>query len=153
MYKRLFLVAITLWLLTVGGAALLFLQGTTTAGSDGRTAIRLATDERDFVLAEMRAMLTAIQGVTEGLAAGDAAAVARAAATGGIASEHGVPPALMGKLPLSFKEQGMAMHAGFDEIAAAAGRHEAMPALTDHLATQLTRCIACHQTYRFDPTP
>ena len=151
MYKRLFFVAIALWLVTIAVAATLFLRGVTAPGSDGRTAVTLTVAERDFVLGEMRTMLGAIQGTLEGLGVGDAAAAAKAAASGGIAFEHDVPPSLMAKLPLEYKLQGMAMHTGFDEIAAAARKGEAVPALTGRLAGQLNLCLGCHQSYRFDP--
>ena len=153
MYKRLFIAAIALWLVTVATAATLFVRGQTAPGGDGRTAILLTVAERDFVLAEMRAMLGAVQGVAEAIAAGDTAAAAKAAGAAGISFEHSVPMTLMGKLPLEFKRQGMAMHAGFDEIAAAAAKGEAAPALTARLAGQLNLCLGCHQSFRFDPAP
>ena len=153
MYKRLFAAAVLLWLLTLAAAATLFFHGLTAPGSDGRTAIRLSVSERDFVLAEMRAMLGAVQGTAEAIAAGDGAAAAKAASAGGIAFEHDVPLPLMAKLPLDFKQQGMAMHTGFDEIAAAAARGEPAPALTGRLAGQLNLCLGCHQSFRLDPAP
>lgn len=153
MYKRLFFAAAALWLLTLAAAGMLFVRGQTVPGSDGRTAIRLTVAERDFVLAEMRSMLGAVQGTAEAVAAGDAAAAAKAAGAGGIAFEHDVPVSLMAKLPLEFKQQGMAMHAGFDEIAAAASRGETAQALTARLAAQLNLCLGCHQSFRFDPLP
>ena len=151
MYKRLFLASLLLWLAVVVAAGVLFVRGTTAPGSDGRTAIRLSLSERDFVLGEMRTMLGAVQGVAEGIAANDLTAVSRAASGSGIAFERGVPVTLMGRLPLEFKQQGMAMHAGFDEIAAAAAKGESGQALTGRLAGQLNLCLGCHQSYRFDP--
>ncbi len=153
MYKRLFFVAIGLWLVTLSVVATLFLRGITTPGSDGRTAISLTTSERDFVLGEMRGMLGAVQGVIEGIAANNASAVAKAASSGGLAIEAGVPVTLMAKLPLDFKHQGMAMHTGFDELAAAATRGESSALLTARLAEHINLCIGCHQSFRFNQTP
>ena len=153
MYKRLFVIAAALWLVTAVAAVALFVHGFTVPGSDGRTEIRLTVAERDFVLGEMRTMLSTVQGVIDGLAATDNAAIAKAAAGGGMAIETGVPLTLMAKLPLEFKQQGLAMHTGFDEIAAAAARGESAPALTRRLAGQINLCLGCHQSFRFNPTP
>ncbi|MEI6557318.1 MAG: hypothetical protein WCO00_02845 [Rhodospirillaceae bacterium] len=153
MYKRFFIATLALWLVTVVAAATLFVRGSTAPGSDGRTAVVLAAAERDFILGEMRGMLGAVQEITGALASGDRTGVARAATAVGMTVDHGVPVALMAKLPLEFKQQGMAMHAGFDEIAAAARRGDAVPALTGRLADQLSLCLGCHQSFRFSPSP
>ena len=61
-----------------------------------------------------------------------------------------IPIGLMAKLPLEFKQAGMAMHAGFDDIAAAVNQGESPSALTGQLAIQLSACVGCHQSYRID---
>ncbi len=153
MRNRLGLIALALWLATAAVVAFVFIHGHTAPGSDGRTALLLQTGERDFVLAEMRSLLTADRAITAALAAGDAAQVATAARAVGMAEAHDRAPALLAKLPLDFKRLAMALHGGFDDLAAAAEAGEPMLALNARLIEQLDRCIACHESFRIDVAP
>ena len=67
----------------------------------------------------------------------------------GMAATAGESPALLAKLPLDFKASGMRIHAGFDDIAREAGAGAPPERLTRMLAEQLSRCVACHASYRF----
>ncbi len=151
MSNKFAIAALLLWALTAVAAGVLFMRGNTAPASDGRVAILLAPAERDFVLTEMRGMLVSLQGITQALADGD---LAKAATAARAASGHGgkqMPLGLMAKLPLDFKQAGMAMHASYGELAAAAERGEAVPAVNARLAKNLDACVGCHQTYRIDP--
>ena len=150
MTHRLAIAALVLWVVTVAGAGFVFVRGRTAPASDGRTAVLLAPADRDFVLAEMRALLEVTQNITAALAEDDRAKIAVAARSGGRGTVKGVPLGLMARLPLDFKQAGMAMHGGFDEIAAAADRGESMKQLNARLADQLNLCVGCHQAYRID---
>ena len=120
----------------------------TVTASDGRAEIALAAADRDLVLAEMRAFLGAVQGITEALTREDLTAVAAQARAMGLAAMGQVPPTLMQALPLEFKTLGRSVHADFDQLAldaeevgdAAHGLHQ--------LSTILSKCVACHATYR-----
>ncbi len=151
MTRKLALFALALWAVTALGLGLVFVRGNTQPGSDGRTAVLLAPAERDFVLGEMRHVLGAVQAITEALAKGDTAQAARAARAAGGDAVAGVPPSLLAKLPLDFKQAGLAMHAGFDGIADAADKGADKDALTQQLAEQLNLCLGCHQSFRIDP--
>lgn len=153
MKNRLSIIAIVLWLATLAGAAVLFVRGRTAPAPDGRTAILLPRADRDLVLAEMRNLLEAVQKVTMAIAAADRAEIAAAARTGGLGAAKGVPLDLMARLPLGFKQAGMAMHGGFDEIATAADHGESFKDLNSRLGDQIGLCVGCHQTYRIDPAP
>ncbi|MDO8608273.1 MAG: hypothetical protein Q7R40_17195 [Phaeospirillum sp.] len=150
MKQRLGLIAVALWLVTAVAMAVVFVRGNTAPGSDGRTALLLQESERNFVLAEMRSLLVANRTITAALAAGDAAQVAKAARAVGMAEAHDRAPSLLAKLPLDFKRLAMAMHGGFDGLAAEAEAGAPMPALTARLLEQLDRCIACHEGFRID---
>jgi hypothetical protein len=50
----------SLWVLTIAGAATLFVRGYTTTSADGRVAVTLSDAERDMVLGEMRGLLLAV---------------------------------------------------------------------------------------------
>jgi cytochrome c556 len=150
MPNKLAIAAAALWVVTALGAAVLFVRGHTAPASDGRTAILLTLAERDFVLAEMRDMLISVQQITEALASGEGAKAAAAARAAGGHANAQMPIGLMAQLPLEFKQAGMAMHAGFNEIAAAVDQGESPSALSGKLAIQLSTCVGCHQSYRID---
>jgi hypothetical protein len=144
--------AIVLWAVTAVAAGVLFFRGATAPSSDGRTAIFLAPAERDFVLNEMRNMLQSVQGVTAALAENERGKAANAARAASNHDGHTPPVTLMAKLPMEFKQTGMAMHAGFGELAEAIDDGEPIPALYARLASELNACVGCHETYRVDPT-
>jgi hypothetical protein len=130
----------------------LFVRGTGQKGDDGRIVIRLAPPERDYVLSEMRGMMIALQDISAALAKADTGSAAEAARLAGGDSVGGVPVSLMTKLPLEFKQNGVAMHGSFDEFSNAANHGESPRLLTERLSDLLGRCTACHQAYRMDPT-
>ena len=151
MINKLAVAALVLWAVTAAVIAIVFVRGDTATASDGRISVLLAPNERDFVLAEMRIMLTAVQEITEALAEDKPADAAQAARTAGGKAAAAVPLPLMAKLPMEFKEAGMAMHNGFDDIATAADHGERGSALTSRLAAQIAACVGCHASYRIDP--
>ena len=132
-------------------AALLYkfvIAGSTLPGDDGRTAVVLAPGERALLLREMRGFVAGVQRLTDALARDDMPAVAAAAATMGAARAHDVPAAMMGKLPIGFKELAFGVHRGFDAIAAdAAGTGDPRHTLAQ-LASVLGQCVACHEQYQ-----
>ena len=151
MKNKLAVLALGLWGITVVVLATMFVRGNTAPATDGRTAVILRDSERDLVLTEMRGMLLAVRGVAEGLAGNQRAEIAQAARDGGGGAMRDVPVSLMAKLPLEFKEMGMAMHAGFDALASAADQGEATDKLLGLLTGQLNQCVACHQSFRINP--
>src|SRR5512135_760596 len=98
--RMLSVTAITLWLITIAVAGFFFVRGQTRVAPDGRTAVLLTLDERNLVLTEMRGMLGTVQGMVNGVKAGDLKQVAQAARASGMAAAADVNPALMAKLPL-----------------------------------------------------
>jgi len=152
MTRNLAIAAIALWIVSALAAGVMFVRGVGETGTDGRTVVRLAPVERDFVLSEMRGMLIAVQDISAALAKADPEAAARAARAAGGDSVGGVPVSLMTKLPLEFKQNGMAMHGSFDEFSTAANRGENQRQLTGRLSALLGGCVACHQAFRIDPT-
>jgi hypothetical protein len=142
--------AIALWLVTIAVTAFFFVRGQTQLAPDGRTTVLLGSDERNLVLTEMRGMLETVQIVVDGVNEGDMKQVAQAARASGMAAAADVNPALMAKLPLEFKQLGLNVHKRFDEIAAAADSGASREQLLATLSTQLSACVACHASYRFD---
>lgn len=144
--------AAVLLLLAAIGYKVVFL-GSTQASGDGRTAILLVPAERELVLAEMRAFLAAVQGVTAAAAAGDATAIAAAARTVGSAAAQGVPITLLAKLPMGFKTMGLATHRAFDTIALDAEQLGDPGHSLEQLGALLGNCVGCHAAFRIEATP
>lgn len=150
---RALLLAVAVLAAIIAGLAYKFIvAGSTEKSADGRTAIVLAPAERDLVLAEMRGFVAALQQISAALAKDDMQAVAKAARGIGMAMSHEVPPALIGKLPLEFKQLGFATHADFDQIAQDATDLGDPRHTLDQLGSTLGRCVACHSTYRLKET-
>lgn len=140
--------AILLWLATLAVLAWFFVHGNTSAGADGRTAIVLQADERGLVLAEMRALLSATQGILDGATQNDMKLVAKAATAAGMGSAADVKPALMAKLPMDFKLLGMSVHHDMDKIAKAAEAGAPQAELLKMTSNTLTKCVACHSAWQ-----
>lgn len=141
--------AVGLWGVSLVIGAVMFIHGYTEPASDGRIAIILNQRETAFIMSEMRGLMTVLQGIVHGLAINDREAIQEAARAGGAERIAGVPATLMVKLPVTFKEQGLAVHAAFDDIATTAAQGSDRDALLWRLNEQLNRCIACHDTFRF----
>ena len=141
---------ITIFLLLViaGGGYKFIFQGSVSGSEDGRIAIHLDAGERDLVLAEMRAFLTSVQQITEGLTSDDMQLVADSSRKVGKAAQGEVPGTLVGKLPLQFKKLGFDTHAGFDQLALDAEDMGDSQHALSQLSVLMQNCIACHAAYR-----
>ncbi|MFY9735002.1 MAG: hypothetical protein WAL02_07690 [Rhodoplanes sp.] len=117
--------------------------------TDDRQAVAVSEPVRIFVLAEMRGMLAAVQGVTEAIARRDWQAAIDAAGKTGLKAFQGLPKPIMMELPEDFRIMGRETHMAFDEVAKAASETQDPSAVSAKLADALQFCVACHQTYRF----
>lgn len=144
--SKIAIIAILLWVVTIAVFAWFFIRGNIAPGIDGRTAVVLKTDERDLVLREMRGLLSATQGIMEGIVQGDMKQVIQSSRSAGMAAaaKVDVPLALMAKLPLPFKALGMSVHQSMDEIAKAAESGKPAPELLKMLSGTVSKCVACH---------
>ena len=146
-------VAVLLWVVTVAGAGWFFVKGWTVKGTDGRIEISLAPSERDLILGEMRQLLKAVHGVVTGVAGQDQAAdrqqIEQAARAAGMGMAVDVNPAIMAKLPLSFKQMGMSIHRDMDALADAVANKETSQQILQRLSNMTARCTTCHDMYRF----
>ncbi|MCE9550982.1 MAG: hypothetical protein K8R50_08280 [Betaproteobacteria bacterium] len=142
------LIALLLWILTIVVFAWFFIRGNTTVGTDGRTAVVLQVGERDLILSEMRGLLSATQGILEGLNQGDMQRVIKASSAAGMIVAADASPALMAKLPIELKTLGMSVHHDMDAIAKAAENKAPTPEILKILSNTLTKCVACHSTWQ-----
>jgi hypothetical protein len=146
--NKLAYIALLLWVVTVAVFGWFFIRGNTAAGADGRTAVVLQAGERDFVMAEMRGLLSATQQILEGANHGDIPRIIKAAHGAGMAAAADVNPALMVKLPIEFKQLAMSLHRNMDEIAKAAEDGKPVPELLKMTSDALTKCVACHAAWQ-----
>lgn len=140
--------ALVVGLIVVG--AWFFVRGNVTKGDDGRTSILLTANERDFVLAEMRGLLEAVETITFELSEGNMEGVAASARSVGMGSAGGEPITLIAKLPLEFKKLGMGTHKAFDDLATEAEGIGDSSVVLGELSGILTNCTSCHAGYRID---
>lgn len=141
---------IALLILVVSGGIYKFvIQGSVSVSKDERVAIHLNSSERDLVLAEMRAFLTSVQQITQGIAESDMNRVAESAREAGMAAQGEVPGSLIGKLPVSFKKLGSDTHSRFDQLAMDADALGDENHSLVQLSELLQNCVACHASYRF----
>jgi cytochrome c556 len=126
------------------------IKGETVAASDGRSAILLVEGERDMVLSEMRAFLDTVQTIINAANKEDMETVIKSARSVGFAAQQAVPASLMKKLPMSFKQLGMATHKAFDQLAIDAGDLGDKQQVMEQLGELMSNCVACHATYRID---
>lgn len=148
MKSRLAIFAILLWVISAIALGWFFVRGNTVSVPGERTAIVLQPAERELVLLEMRGLLTSVQGIVDGVNRNDMAQVAKAARASGMGSAADVNPALMAKLPLSFKQLGMSVHHAMDDIAAAAAAGKPANEVLGMLGNTLSNCVACHSAWQ-----
>ena len=151
MKSRWCVVAVVLWIMTIAVLGWLFVKGLTAKGSDGRTEILLAATERDHILAEMRQLLKAVDGVVRELGEPkpDLKQMEAAARGVGMHMAADTEPAIMAQLPLPFKQMGMSIHHDMDALADAIASKETSQQILQRLSSMTARCTACHDMYRF----
>ena len=126
---------------------------------DTREILPLNQLQRQHVLEEMRGLLVATQGVVEGLAHEDMAAVAESASSVGMEALHTVEnQENMKKLrmrqtaPEEFMALGMGVHKSFDAMAQMATDGKPVKDIQLKLADTMNACVACHTSYQI-PNP
>ena len=151
MKHRVCIAAVIFWFVTLTAAGWFFVKGLTAKGSDGRTEILLASVERDHILAEMRQLLKAVDGVVRGLGEPqpDVKQMEETARGVGMKMAADTEPAIMAKLPLPFKQMGMSIHKDMDALADAIVQNETSQQILQRLSSMTARCTACHDMYRF----
>lgn len=146
--KFCWLVSLVLAVLVATMGYLFIIRGSTIESDDGRTAILLSAPERNHVLGEMRALLEAVQGITEAIVTNDMDSVVESASAVGMAAAQGEDPTLIAKLPLDFKTAGFAAHGAFDSLAENAQESQDRDMVLKDLSGILGACTSCHAGYR-----
>lgn len=129
---------------------LVILGDTAPAGTDGRIPVHMSAGERDFVLAEMRDFLAAVQAINAAALGNDISSIAAIAQPMGMSVTAHAPKGLLGKLPLEFKLLGFAIHDDFDAMAKMADSGATSIEIQRMLNDSLLKCVACHAGYRIE---
>ena len=146
MWKKLALLSLSLWVLSVAFIGYRFVFGNAHE-VDKRMQISLAPEERELVLGEMRLLLKGVKGIINGLSQDDFKVVEASASGVGMAMAQDVNPALMAKLPMTFKKMGMGVHQSFDDLAVKVPSLNQKQILTE-VDRIMTTCVACHGTFK-----
>jgi len=121
--------------------------------TDQRVTLTLNEAERELVLSEMRQFLVALQGISVSANNGNMEEVSKHARAVGSKAAAAVPGSLMMKLPLEFKQLGLATHDGFDAIALDADSLGDGPHAMEQIGRLMGNCIACHASYQIRLAP
>jgi hypothetical protein len=114
---------------------------------DNRINLGLTPEERAEFLAEMRVMLSSIQGILQGIGEDDRDRIAEAARQSGNRMARATPEAVRAKLPQAFRDLGGPTHMLFEELAIRAETDD-LDTLAGHAAVILNQCLACHAMFR-----
>jgi cytochrome c556 len=114
---------------------------------DKRINLKLTPQERVEFLAEMRQMLSSVQGVIQGIGDSDRERIAAAARLSGNRMARATPASVRAKLPQSFRDIGGPTHMMFEELAVRAETDD-MDSLARDTAHLMNQCMACHATFR-----
>lgn len=120
---------------------------------DDREAISMSVEQRDFVLAEMRDFLVAVQDIVLATSENDMATVAEVSRSMGLGMGQGAGQAMgMNQvLPMEFRQMARGTHMAFSELAQAAD-FGAEGVLAD-LGTLMSNCTGCHASYKLVANP
>ncbi len=142
-------IAISLWVISAGILGWFVYKGQTIKNTDSeRVVILLDASEREYVLAEMRGMLTSVQQIILGVANNDRAAIVRAASAAGMSVAADDNPRLLAKLPMELKALGFSAHKDMDALADAAQKGVSYTEIMNMLGSSMAKCVACHQTWQ-----
>ncbi len=123
------------------------------ATPDSRTVIHLSSGHRALVIAEMHQFLSGLQQITEALSREDMDTVADVARSLGTSMSRHMPADLKQALPQGFREQGHAVHSGFDQIALDAEALGDRDHSLSQLGQTLDGCVACHNGFQIVARP
>ncbi len=147
--RRLMIAAILITILTAGFYTFIIKCGAS-KNTDGRTTITLNKTERALVLQEMRAFLSSVQQISQGISDDDMEMVEQHARLSGRAAQAGMPVTLVKKLPMPFKKLGGDTHARFDQLAMDAADLADRDHALEQLSSLMKNCVSCHAAYRID---
>lgn len=115
---------------------------------DKRQILSVTETQRNHVLSEMRAFLTATQNILDAVLREDMTAVAHHARPLGMNMAHKAEDHLKAVLPKEFMQLGMSVHKDFDQIALDAESLKDPKHTLRQLSESMKKCNACHAGYQ-----
>lgn len=136
-------------LLNVGLIYKFFYQGEKVKmDKNGRSEIKMSSENREFVMSEMRGFLESVQKINEGIAKNDPGLIASVGQQSGTCKVNAVPKGLVRSLPFEFKQMGFETHKLFDEMSKMAKEKYDRQQTQIKMNELLNNCVACHRTYK-----
>jgi len=146
MWKKIAIISFALWIASFGFIFYKIKYGSAVM-VDKRMEISLLPEERQLILGEMRSLLVGLKGIVQGLSTDDFEQVKKSAIGNGMGMAQDVNPALIAKLPMSFKAMGMGVHKSFDELAAKIPGATSKEILKE-VDVIMSSCVACHSAFK-----
>ena len=146
MWKKIAIISFALWIASFGFIFYKIKYGSAVM-VDKRMEISLLPEERQLILGEMRSLLVGLKGIVQGLSTEDFEQVKKSAIGNGMGMAQDVNPALIAKLPMSFKAMGMGVHKSFDELAAKIPGATSKEILKE-VDVIMSSCVACHSAFK-----
>lgn len=118
--------------------------------ADPRIPVRLAGEDRAYVLGQMRLFLSNIQRINEALGKGNLDLVAKVAALSGSRrneNDPSRPAGLRDRQPAAYNKYIGALRKEFDELSLAAPRSSAQE-ISGRVGHLMENCVGCHQIFR-----
>lgn len=144
-------IALALWIVTISVFGWFFYNGQVIhSPNSGRAVVLLNPAEREYVLTEMRGMLSSVQKIILGIAHDDRVAIAKAASAAGMAVATDDNPSLLAKLPMGLKTLGFSAHKDMDALAAAASNGAPYSEILNMLGSSMAKCVACHEAWQLN---
>ena len=116
--------------------------------AEARQPLYLDAETRHRVLAEMRSMLVAVDGIVQGVADGDRDAIERSARSAGMRRSVDDDPVFGSTLPVAFRDLGTRTHRNFDQLADAIRDGQPTEGAMRRLGEITGQCVGCHAVYR-----
>ncbi|MEL6955669.1 MAG: hypothetical protein AAFO88_03415 [Pseudomonadota bacterium] len=114
---------------------------------DGRTPIAFTTEEREHIRSEMLAFLQGAQSISYGLAEQDRRLIGEAARELSPGAGDPIGASIRAKAPEGFVSLSRGLRRDFGELAVLSEFAD-FPDLQLHFSATVSRCVACHGTYR-----
>lgn len=152
MNKSNIIIAILLVIIAAGGYKFIIKGNIVESANktDTRIAIGLTEGERNFVLGEMRALLGKIQRLTSFIANDDMDGFIKQAKELKNESSGETQQALIGKMPIAFKQMSFKIHGDFKQLYEDAVSKKDKQHSLKQVSDLMLNCVACHSAYRFE---
>lgn len=117
---------------------------------DTRENIKIKPEYREFLLKEMREFVNSISHITQGIETHNPDLVIQGGERSGtsVTPPEGLPKIM----PKAFLEMGHPTHVLFDAIADSARTRFDSQTTQSQLRELMNRCVACHASYRLEPS-